>query len=102
MRRFQKEESWNAVYYVHGPEQYLFEEALLRYAKKVNPKIQKVSTTPIGMMKLIAILTGKKELKMVASMFAYFGKVPQMGDPSKANELLGAPAINLDKWLASL
>jgi uncharacterized protein YbjT (DUF2867 family) len=98
---YQKEESWNAIYYIHGPEKYLFEEALLQYAKKVNPKTKKVAATPIGMMKFIAFLTGKKELKIVASMFAYFEKVPQMGDPTKANELLGAPTINLEKWLAN-
>ena len=99
---YQNEESWNNIHYIHGPEKYLFKDALLAYARKVNPEIKKVSATPIGMMKAIAFLTGKKDLKMVASMFSYFEKVKQMGNPTKTNELLGAPTINLEKWLANL
>jgi len=98
---YRKEESKNSIFYIHGPQKHLFKDVLLEYAKKVNPEIQKVSATPIGMMKLIAFFTGKKNLKAVASMFAYFEKVKQMGDPAKANELLGAPTIDFQKWLAN-
>jgi hypothetical protein len=30
---------------------------------------------------------------------AYFDKVGEMGDPTEANQLLGAPETTLDEWI---
>jgi hypothetical protein len=32
---------------------------------------------------------------------SYFDKTPETGDSSEANQILGAPAINLDAWMES-
>jgi len=97
---YQKEEAKNNIFYIHGPEKMLMKEVLQKYANQLNPPIKKLNVTPISMLKFIAFVSRNKELKMVASMFAYFEKSKELGDPSRANELLGAPEITLEQWLA--
>jgi len=97
---YQKQEAKNQIFYIHGPEKMLMKDVLLKYAKQLNPPINKLSMTPIGMLKLMAFLTGNKALKMVANMFAYFEKVGEMGSPGNANQILGAPGITFGQWLA--
>jgi hypothetical protein len=63
------------------------------------PKIKKVSTVPIWMIKTIAMLTGNKELKNAASLFAYFEKVNEMGNTDETNTLLGKPETTFEQWI---
>lgn len=99
---YQKEEARNNIFYIHGPEKMLMKEVLQKYANQLNPPIKKLSITPISMLKFIAFVSRNKELKMVASMFAYFEKSKELGDPLTANELLGAPEITFEDWLARI
>jgi len=36
--------------------------------------------------------------KFLTRLIDYFDKVGELGDPTEANALLGAPAITLDEW----
>lgn len=38
-------------------------------------------------------------MKFGADLAAYFDRVGELGDPSEANDLLGAPTTTLDDWL---
>ena len=74
-RAFQKTEAQNKIFYCYGPEKFLMKDVLTKYCAEIHPEIKKVSSIPIGMMKFIAFLTGKKDMKIAASMFGYFEKV---------------------------
>ena len=48
--------------------------------------------------RLIARLTGRERMAYVTRLIAYFDKVGELGDPTEASALLGAPSITLDEW----
>jgi hypothetical protein len=48
--------------------------------------------------RLIARLTRREGLTYIIKLIAYFDKVGELGDPTEANTLLGAPSITLDEW----
>jgi hypothetical protein len=75
------------------------QEALLRYCTKFHPEIKQVSSMPFWLVNLLAAFTRNQELKGAAAMMSYFEKVGEMGDPTEANDLFGAPEITLDRWL---
>ena len=47
---------------------------------------------------LIARLNRRERLAYAIRLIDYFDKAGEFGDPSEANELLGAPSITLDEW----
>lgn len=98
---YQKPEAKNKVFYVYGPEQHVMKDLLARYCAEIHPEIKKVSSIPIGMMKLIAFLSRNKELKMVTSLFAYFERVqkPTADKAKETNNLLGKPQTTFNQWL---
>ncbi len=54
---------------------------------------------PIDAARAMADSTGNDMLKFFAELMAYFDEVGEMGDPTEANQLLGAPEITLDEWI---
>lgn len=72
---------------------------LKRYCEVFHPDIKKVATMPYWFASAIARLKGTKEIKSVSDFMAAFEKIGELGDPSEANDILGAPQITLDKWL---
>ena len=84
-----------------GPEYHKMRDLLVEYVKIVHPEISKVSDVPLWMMKLIGILSGKKEMKMVAALFGYFEKAREQGDPSFTNIMLGNPETTFEAWVKS-
>jgi len=96
---YQKEDAKNNIFYVHGPEKYKIDDLLKAYVKHLNLENQSVKPTPIGLLKFIAFLTGNKMLKMATSLFAYFEKVDEPGDPRETNELLGKPETTFEMWI---
>jgi hypothetical protein len=93
------EEAINKRFIIHGPEGILFHEAVRRYCNVFHPDIQKVSTMPYWLTTVIATIRGKKEMKLASNFMAAFEKIGEIGDPSEANNILGAPKIRLDDWL---
>ena len=89
----------NKIFFIHGPGQYLMKDLLEKYCKLRYPEIKKVSTVPIWIIKIIATFSGNKELKNAASLFAYFEKVSEMGNPDETNTLLGKPETTFEKWI---
>jgi uncharacterized protein YbjT (DUF2867 family) len=98
---YKKPEAKNKIFFIFGPEQYLMKDLLEKYCKLRYPEIKKVSTVPIWMIEIIAILTGNKELKGVASLFAYFEKVNELGNSDETNKLLGKPETTFEQWIHS-
>ena len=95
----QREEAANKRLFVHGPEALTIKEALERYCRAFHPEIESVSVMPIWLAKVIATVTRNEQLKFAATLFAFFDKAGEMGDPTEANQLLGAPTTTLDAWI---
>ncbi|MFC1849319.1 SDR family oxidoreductase [candidate division CSSED10-310 bacterium] len=96
-RAYQLPAAENKHFYVHGPEALTSVEALQFYCSIFHPNI-KVSRMPLFMMKLMGILTFNKEIKFFANLMAYIEKAPEQGDPTEANDILGAPTTTLAQW----
>lgn len=98
---YKKAEAKNRIFFVFGPKPYLMKDLLMAYCKQKYPEIKRVSSIPVGVTKVIALLTGNKELKMASSMFAYFEKTGEQGSPTETHALLGKPEITFEKWISS-
>ena len=83
--------------FIHGPEGITLPDALERFFKTCHPE-HKVMRLKLWQARLIAKLTGREGLNYVTQLIAYFDKVGELGDPTEANALYGAPSITLDKW----
>jgi uncharacterized protein YbjT (DUF2867 family) len=97
---FLKPETWNRIYYIMGTEKYLMKDLLERYCKAYHPEVKRVTYTPVGMLRFIANVTRKKELRHVADLFGYFEKTPEAGDPEETYNLLARPEMTFEKWLS--
>jgi uncharacterized protein YbjT (DUF2867 family) len=85
--------------FVHGPEAITLKEALERYCQVFYPDGKPVSVMPVWLAKMMAVLTRNDMLKFASDLMAYFDKVGELGDPTEANQLLGAPTTTLDGWM---
>ena len=96
---YQREEAANQRFFVHGPEGVPVKEALERYRRAFHPEIESVSVMPIDTARAIASSSDNKMLGFFAELMAYFKKVGEPGDPTEANQILGAPTTTLDAWI---
>jgi uncharacterized protein YbjT (DUF2867 family) len=83
--------------FVHGPEGITLPDALERFMSACHPEL-KMRRMKLWQAQLIAKLTGRKGLTYVTRLIAYFDEVGELGDPTEANALFGAPSITLDEW----
>ena len=98
-KAFQSQTTRGKRLYIHGPEGIPLKNALERYCQAFHPEITEVNVMPIDAAKAVAESTDNTMLKSVAEMMDYFKKVGEPGDPTEANQLLGAPAITLEDWM---
>lgn len=96
---FQKESAVGKRLYVHGPEGMNMKSALERYCAAFHPEIEEVSVLPLAVARSTAEATGDPTLAFMTEMMAYFDQAGELGDPSLANELLGAPQTTLASWI---
>jgi uncharacterized protein YbjT (DUF2867 family) len=96
---YQKEEAANKRFFVHGPEAMTMKHALERYCQVFHPQGKPVSVMPIWLAKTVGTLTRNDKLKFASNLMAYFDKVGELGDPTEANRILGAPTTTLDAWI---
>lgn len=61
-----------------------------------------MTVLPFWLAKIVAFLTGNREMKFGVKLVEYYERVGEAGDPSEANRLLGAPKITLKGWLEKL
>jgi uncharacterized protein YbjT (DUF2867 family) len=83
--------------FVHGPEGITLPRALERFFGACHPHL-KVTRLKLWQARLIARATRREGLTYVTKLIAYFDQVGELGDPTEANALLGAPSITLDAW----
>jgi uncharacterized protein YbjT (DUF2867 family) len=83
--------------FVHGPEGVTLPDALERFFNACYPQF-KVMRMKLWQARLIAKLTRREALAYATGLIAYFDKVGELGDPTEANALFGAPTITLEEW----
>ncbi len=101
-RSFQLDEAKNKRFYIYGPEAMPLKEAVERFCRHFYPEVKKVSSMPVWLAKLMGGLTGNEMLKFAANLMGYFDRTPEVGDPSEANSILGAPQVTFQVWMDSL
>jgi uncharacterized protein YbjT (DUF2867 family) len=97
---YRNEQAANRKLFVYGPEVITVVEALERYCRAFHPQVESVPLMPIEAARATAASTGNQMLGFFAELMAYFAKVGELGDPTEANQLLGAPTTTLDTWIA--
>ncbi len=83
--------------FIHGPEGITLPDALERFVNACHPEL-KMMRMKLWQARLIAKLTGRQGLTYITRLIAYFDKVGELGDPTEANALFGAPSITLEEW----
>jgi uncharacterized protein YbjT (DUF2867 family) len=83
--------------FVHGPKAIILPDALTRFISTCHPGL-KIMRLKLWQARLIAKLTRRENMAYATKLIAYFDRVGELGDPTEANALFGAPAITLDEW----
>ncbi len=98
-KAYQLDEAKNKRFFIYGPEAMTMKTALERYCAVVHPEVEKISVMPLWLAKLLGTLTGNEMLKFASGLMGYFDKTPETGEPTEANQILGAPATTLAAWM---
>lgn len=87
--------------FIHGPHGFTLHDAVERFIKACRPGL-KLMRMRLWQARLFARLTRRHRMSGVVRLISYFDRVGELGDPTEANTLFGAPSITLDEWLESL
>ena len=96
-RAFQEPEASNNTFYVQGPEALTLEEALRLYCSLLVPEA-KVTTIPLWVMSVVDTLFLGKQMRRTLHMMQVLQHTGEVGNPSEANRILGAPTTTLRAW----
>ena len=99
VKSYELAEAENKRFILHGPEGILFHDAVKQYCDAFHQEINKVSTMPYWLASIISKMKGRPEMKEVSRFMGAFEKIGELGDPSEANRILGAPGTTLKDWL---
>lgn len=80
-----------------GPQAYTMREALDVYVRLSRPDL-KVTQAPLSVVRLVATLKRDKQLKLVTDLFRAFRRIPETGDRTEADRLLGPATTTLEDW----
>ncbi|WP_209403764.1 SDR family oxidoreductase [Pseudozobellia sp. WGM2] len=94
-------ENINQEFSTYGPESLTINEALEQYIKVKHPTIKKVANAPFWLLKILAFVSGNKQLKEFIPMFEYFEKTKEAGSPDVSDRLLGKSKTTLQQWLSN-
>ncbi len=96
-RAFQEPLAANKTFYIQGPEALTLEEALRLYCSLLEPEA-KVTTIPLWLMSVMDTLFLGKQMRRTLQMMQVLRHTGELGDPSEANRILGAPTTTLRAW----
>jgi NADH dehydrogenase len=96
-RSFQISEAANRYFFVHGPEAVAIPDALRLYCSLVEPDKWVVSV-PLQLMSVVDAHFMRRQLRSTIQLMRVMQRVGERGDPSEANEVLGAPTTSLRRW----
>ncbi len=87
----------NRDFYVHGPETLTLGQALGIYRQIVAPD-KRLVTIPLAVMATIDRVFMGGKLAANLQLMRLLARLGERGDPTAANELLGAPTTTVDAW----
>src|SRR6266566_3706476 len=96
-RAFQTPEAAHKTFYIQGPEESLLSDALRLYCSLLQPEAQ-VMTMPLWLMSVMDTLFLGKQMRRTLQMMQVLRHTGELGDPSEANRILGAPTTTLRAW----
>ena len=96
-RSFRMPEAANRVFFVHGPETITIPDALRLYCSLVEPG-KRVVSMPLWFMSIVDALFMRGQLRGTLQLMKAMQNLGERGDPSGANEMLGAPTTTLPRW----
>jgi uncharacterized protein YbjT (DUF2867 family) len=87
-------------FYLWGPEAIPIHDALDRYCRARFTSATPPASLPLWLAWIVAATTGDAGMKTALTAYATFqGVGGDGGDPTAANQVLGAPEITLGEWL---
>jgi uncharacterized protein YbjT (DUF2867 family) len=98
-RAMDQEEAVHQTFTLFGPQPYTMKMWLKEYCALCHPEIQ-VKNAPFWLLSLVAIITRDVTLKAVVELMRYFENLPEVGDPTLANRILGPANMTLQQWAA--
>ena len=98
-KAYLKPECFNQEFSCYGPEAFAINEALEQYIKVKHPTIKKVANAPFWLLKIIASVSGNKQLKEIIPVFEYFETTKEAGSPETSDRMLGKSTTSLQDWL---
>lgn len=96
-KAFSLESAKNKKFTVFGPDKYTIPEAVDKFNSIFYTKTKPAKPKPYWLANLLALIVGVK-LKYAISIFKYFEDHPEEGNPKEANELLGQPKTDLNRF----
>ncbi|HLW01968.1 MAG TPA: NAD(P)H-binding protein [Ktedonobacterales bacterium] len=96
-RAFQVPEAAHKIFYVQGPEALTLGEALRLYCAELAPE-KRVTTMPLALMSVLDTLFLGRQMRRTVQMMRVLQRYGEIGDPSEANRILGAPTTTLRAW----
>jgi NADH dehydrogenase len=90
-------EAANKVFFIHGPRECTWRQALKQYCALARPGYR-IVTLPFWLAEVIARVGRRAELRAALPFLRYIAQTGERGDPTEANALLGAPTITLEEW----
>lgn len=100
-RAYQSEKTVAKRLFIHGPGAIPMRVAMAQVVGALYPEIGRVGTMSAGFARFLGVVTRNPMLRFAGELMAYFDRVGELGDPSEANRLLGAPTTTLDTWIRS-
>ena len=96
-RAFHTQQAAGRTLYIQGPEAITISNALQAYCSTVEPAT-KMTTVPLPVMAVADRLFMGGRLRRTIDLVRLMQQVGELGDPSEANQLLGAPTTTLAQW----
>lgn len=87
----------NRDFYIHGPEQLTLHQALETY-RRIVARDKRLVTIPLPVMAAIDRLFMGRKLEPNLQIMRLLARIGESGDPSAANDLLGAPTTTVQAW----
>lgn len=101
-KAYQEKAAQNKRFYIYGPEAMTMKTALERYCSKFYPAVNNIRVIPLWLAKLMSLISGNEKLKFASTLMGYFNEAAETGDPSEANQILGAPETTLEAWMETV
>jgi uncharacterized protein YbjT (DUF2867 family) len=97
VRAIELDEAVGQTFTLFGPQAYTMKQWLEEYCALCHPGVH-VNSVPLWVLSVVATINRNATLKAVVELMRYFETLPEVGDPTLANRILGPARITLQEW----